>query len=136
MWSVSDEALLAGLASGDPESAAALIRRFQGRVFGLALAIVGDPAAAEDVAQETFFRAWRHAGAYDPRRGRVSTWLLSIARNTAVDAIRVRRAEPLDPESIATLLPPAAGPSPEERGSAAGHPAQIKEALRSLPVEQ
>ena len=50
MWSLSDEALLAGLGSGDPEAAAALIRRFQGRVYGLALTIVNDPVAAEDVA--------------------------------------------------------------------------------------
>src|SRR6266545_6414392 len=48
MWSLSDESLLAGLASGDPESAAALLRRFQARVFGLALTIVGDRESARE----------------------------------------------------------------------------------------
>ncbi|MBA3350543.1 MAG: RNA polymerase sigma factor, partial [Actinobacteria bacterium] len=81
MWSVSDEALLAGLASGDEEAAAAMVRRFQGRIYGLALMIVGDERTAEDVAQETFVKAWQHADAYDSRRGRVPTWLLAIARN-------------------------------------------------------
>src|SRR3954469_18255156 len=82
---LSDEALLAGLAAGQPEAAAAFIRRFQARVYGLVITIVRDEGVAEDVAQETFTRAWRHAASYDARRGRVATWLLSIARNLAID---------------------------------------------------
>jgi RNA polymerase sigma-70 factor (ECF subfamily) len=100
----SDESLLAGLASGDPRAAAAFVRRFQGRVFGLALTIVGDRQAAEDVAQEAFLRAWRHAAAYDARRGRVSTWLLAITRNLAIDALRLRGWDPVDPEAVASRL--------------------------------
>src|SRR5882672_1220262 len=60
----SDEALLAGFATGDPGSAAAFVRRFQGRVYGLALTIVRQPPIAEEVAQETFARVYRHAGNY------------------------------------------------------------------------
>ena len=78
MWAVSDDALLAGLATGDPDAAAAFLQRFQRRVFGLAVTIVGDPRAAEDISQEAFVRAWRHAGAYDSRRGTVATWLLTF----------------------------------------------------------
>ncbi|MGH2695358.1 MAG: sigma factor, partial [Actinomycetota bacterium] len=78
MWSASDETLLAGLGSGDPEAAAAFVRRYQRRLFGLALTILGDRQAAEEAAQEALVRAWKHAGAYDPRRGTVATWLLSI----------------------------------------------------------
>ena len=48
---VSDDTLLAGLATGDADSAAAFIRRFQRRVYGLAVAITGEPSGAEDVAQ-------------------------------------------------------------------------------------
>ena len=92
MWAAPDDALLAGFAVGDSDAAAAFIRRHQRRVFGLALAVVGDPVLAEDVAQEAFARAWRHAGAYDPRRGSVPTWLLTITRNLAIDAARLRRA--------------------------------------------
>jgi RNA polymerase sigma factor (sigma-70 family) len=136
MWSLSDEALLAGLASGDAEAAAALVRRFQGRVYGLALTIVGDPGAAEDVAQETFIRAWRHAGAYDARRGRVATWLLSIARNVAIDALRLRRLDPLDPHALVALQTPSAEASPEERGIAATEVERLRGALARLPEEQ
>jgi RNA polymerase sigma factor (sigma-70 family) len=62
--------------------------------------MVGDPSAAEDVAQETFLRVWRHAGAYDHRRGRVETWLLAITRNLAIDRLRLRRADPIEPEKL------------------------------------
>ena len=136
MWSLSDETLLAGLGSGDAEAAAALIRRFQGRVYGLALTIVGDPAAAEDVAQETFIRAWRHAEAYDARRGRVSTWLLSIARNIAIDALRMRRSEPLDPQALLALQTSSTDPRPDEQGIVASELARLRTALIDLPVEQ
>jgi Sigma-70 region 2 len=63
--SLSDESLLAGLASSDPDSSASFVRRFQGRVYGLAVGIVGDPSVAEEVAQETFLRAWRHASTFE-----------------------------------------------------------------------
>src|SRR3954468_7358591 len=101
---LSDEALLSGLAAGQPEAAAAFIRRFQSRVYGLAITIVRDEGIAEDVAQETFTRAWRHGASYDARRGRVVTWLLSIARNLAIDVVRMKRAEPRDPDFVASRL--------------------------------
>jgi RNA polymerase sigma-70 factor (ECF subfamily) len=100
MVTASDEALIAGLAAGDRGAATAFVRRFQSRVFGLALTMVGDAAVAEEISQEAFTRAWRHAGAYDARRGRVPTWLLSITRNLAIDHLRAKRTEPLDPDAI------------------------------------
>jgi RNA polymerase sigma factor (sigma-70 family) len=131
MSSLSDEALLAGLASGEPDAAAAFVRRFQARVYGLVVTIVQDPSAAEDVAQETFVRAWRHAGTYDPRRGRVPTWLLAIARNAAIDAMRVRSVLPLDPEVVAARLQRDADEddSREERS-------RVRSALADLPASQ
>ena len=100
IWSPSDEALVAGLAAGDSKAATAFVRRFQARVYGLAVSMIGDSAVAEEIAQEAFMRAWRHAGAYDARRGRVATWLLSITRNLSIDHLRAKRTEPLDPDSI------------------------------------
>src|ERR671933_1340332 len=101
---LSDEGLLAGLASGDPDDAAAFVRRFQRRVYGLAWTILRDADLADDAAQETFVRAWRHAAGYDPRRGRVAAWLLTIARNVAIDRARMRRIAPADPDVIASRL--------------------------------
>jgi RNA polymerase sigma-70 factor (ECF subfamily) len=136
MWSVSDEALLAGLASGESDAAVAFIRRFQRRVYGLAMTILTDSAAAEDVAQETFARAWRHAAAYDPRRGPVATWLLTIARNLAIDSLRLRRADPVDPGSLVSLqgVSPEAGP--EERAVTGDDAHRLHAALRELPEDQ
>ncbi len=110
----SDEALLAGFATGDPRTAAAFVRRFQGRVYGLALTIVRRPHIAEEVAQETFARVWRHADAYDERKGRVSTWLLSITRNLAIDITRMRRIDPVDPEVVAAELSLREGSRPAD----------------------
>ncbi|HEY7875100.1 MAG TPA: sigma-70 family RNA polymerase sigma factor [Actinomycetota bacterium] len=136
MWSLSDETLLAGLGSGDSDAAAAFIRRFQGRVYGLAHTIVGDAMTAEEVAQETFTRAWRHAHAYDPRRARVSTWLLSIARNIAIDQIRMRRHEPVDPETFFSLEIASDDASPDERAIADDNADRLRAGLKELPVEQ
>jgi RNA polymerase sigma-70 factor (ECF subfamily) len=134
---LSDEALLAGLAAGDADAATAFIRRFQARVYGLVLTIVRDDGTAEDVAQETFVRAWKHARTYDPRRGRVATWLLAIARNLAIDVVRVKRVEPLDPDLVASKLQQAgiAG-SPADEGAPPDERERIRRALAKLPAEQ
>lgn len=135
MRSLSDESLLAGLASSDPDGSAAFVRRFQGRVFGLAVTIVGDPGVAEEVAQETFMRAWRHAGSFDPARGRVLTWLLAIARNVAVDALRMYRQVPVDPSVLIDLRADTRS-DPEARGVLADESDRVRRALAELPEEQ
>jgi len=94
MWDVPDEALFAGYASGDPEAAAAFVRRVERKVYGLALAIVGDPGEAQDVAQDALVRAWRFAASFDARRGSVMAWLLGITRNVALDSVRGRGRRP------------------------------------------
>ena len=132
----SDEALLAGLAAGDREAAAAFVRRFQKRVYGLALSIVLDPGTAEDVAQEAFTRAWRRADGYDARRGRVLTWLLAITRNVAIDVIRLRRAEPTDPDALAARLQLQHGQETSEAEAGLGDREMLREVLGTLPVDQ
>lgn len=102
--SATDEGLLAGMAAGDPDAAAAFVRRYQARVYGLALTIVGVAAVAEEVAQEAFVRAWRFAGAYDARRGAVATWLLAITRHAAIDVVRVTRDQPYDSDVVVGML--------------------------------
>jgi RNA polymerase sigma factor (sigma-70 family) len=134
---LSDEALLSGLAAGDADAAMTFVRRFQARVYGLVLTIVRDEGTAEDVAQETFVRAWRHARTYDPRRGRVATWLLTIARNLAIDVVRVKKAEPLDPELVANKLQQArvAG-GPADEGLPPDERVRVRAAIAELQPEQ
>lgn len=136
VWAASDEALLAGFGTGDPAAAAAFIRRFQRRLYGLALLVVGDEGRAEDVAQEAFVRAWRHAGAFDPRKGSVATWLLSITRNLAIDAVRLQQARPADTIDVGTLVLTAADPEPGDAAAASDDLDRVRTAMAALPAEQ
>jgi RNA polymerase sigma-70 factor (ECF subfamily) len=124
------------MATGDPDATVAFVRRFQRRVFGLALTIVGDAAQADDVAQEAFTRAWRHAGAFDPRRGSVATWLLTITRNLSIDALRMRRATPTDPDVLVALDLTDSGRGPDDAAVTGDDVGALHLALRGLPVDQ
>lgn len=135
MDAVSDEALLAGLAAGDPDAASAFVDRFQRRVFGLASTIVRDRGLAEDVAQEALLRAWRHAANFDPRRGSVTTWILAITRNLSIDTIRVRRPTAVDPASM-PVLDMAAKLSPDETPGLGDDVDQVRAAMADVPEEQ
>lgn len=133
---VTDDGLLAGMAAGDAQAAAAFVRRHQARVFGLALAIVGVHAVAEEVAQEAFVRAWRFAGAYDPRRGGVTTWLLAIARNAAIDAVRLGRDRPYDPDVLTDMISQVNDGRSEDYPEQLADTHRIRAALTQLPHDQ
>lgn len=130
-----DETLLAGLGTGDAEIAVAFVRRFQRTVFGVALAVLGDQRLAEDVAQQTFERAWRHAQVYDSRRGSVRTWLTTIAHNLAIDVVRARKPVPLDPAELTDMLG-AIRDTPERRAMASEDSRELRAELDNLPREQ
>jgi RNA polymerase sigma factor (sigma-70 family) len=133
---LSDEALLAGMAAGDTDAAAVFVRRYQSRIYGLAVTIVGSPTVAEEVAQEVFLRIWRDAGTYDARRGRVASWALTITRNRAIEASRLRGEPQVDPHGlVATLLSRQAAVS-SEAGRRHGDEEEVRAALRGLPPEQ
>jgi RNA polymerase sigma-70 factor (ECF subfamily) len=129
-----DEALLAGLSSGDPEATAAFVNRFQRRVFGMTFSVLRDRQAAEEAAQEAFVRAWRHASTYDPRKGTVAGWLLMIARNVSINMLPSHRPYPVNPEVLMGLQDPE--PSGDQHGQLAPISEPIREALMRLPGEQ
>ena len=130
-----DDALLAGLTTDDPELTVAFVRRFQQKVYGVAITVTGDPQLAEDVAQQTFEQAWRHAQVYDPRRGSVRTWLTAIAHNLAIDILRSHRPLPLDPEEMTPLLQ-AVTQTPERLAIADETSAEVRGAIAGLPPDQ
>jgi len=132
----SDEALLSGVAVGDDRAVLAFVRRYQRRLFGLALGIVGDSGMAEDVAQEAFIRILRHAAVYDARRGSVATWTLTITRNLAIDAVRVRRPIPTAPEDRTFLSLVSNDRSPDDAASMSESVTQARAALAALPNDQ
>ncbi len=89
---VPDEQIMEGVRRGDSQAIATLYDRYGGLIFSLGLRMLGDREATEELVQEVFLRAWRQAGTYQSSLGRLSTWLLGIARNLAVDELRRRGA--------------------------------------------
>lgn len=132
----SDEALMAGMAIGDDHAAVAFVRRYQKRVFGLAVGMLDDAGVAEDVAQEALLRAWRHAPVFDARRGTVTSWVLTITRNLAIDVIRQRRALPTDPDDLVAMGRASGGQPVEEEAMAGQLSPDLRHALSGLPLEQ
>jgi RNA polymerase sigma-70 factor (ECF subfamily) len=83
---------LPGLLQDDPRAAAAALYDRYGRlVFGVALRIVGDRGAAEEITQDVFVSCWRSAYRYRPEQGSLATWLLGITQHRAIDELRSRR---------------------------------------------
>ncbi len=81
-------ALIERIVAQDERALATLYDLASGRVYGLVLRIVRRPALAEEVVEDIFWQAWRQAPRFDPARGRVLTWLLTMARSRAIDALR------------------------------------------------
>ena len=77
-----------GLLSGDDDAIRTLYARFGRPVYSLGLRLLGSREAAEELTQDVFLTAWRKAARFDPARGRLSTWLMTIAHNLAVDRLR------------------------------------------------
>jgi RNA polymerase sigma factor (sigma-70 family) len=132
---MSDASLLAGLAGNSPDVVVAFMRRFQAQVFRVAFAIVGDRGLAEDVVQQTLERAWRRAATFDPDRGTVRAWLLAIARNLAIDTVRIQRPESSDPGNLARLRGKDVD-DPEQQAIRAEAHSLLWAAVRRLPPAQ
>ena len=102
---LSDDAVLDLLARSDESALAELYDRYGGPAYRLALRVVRDAALAQDAVQDAFLTAWRTASGFDPRRGSVSTWLLTLVHRRAVDVVRRedrRRGSPLDDAPVAS----------------------------------
>jgi RNA polymerase sigma-70 factor (ECF subfamily) len=127
---------LLGFGRGDPEAGRLFVERYQRRVYGLARSVLGDSAQAEDVAQEALIRAWRNADSFEAGRGSVSSWLLTITRNLAIDALRKKKAVPTDPSAALFLDLTEHRAEPGDAATVADETARVRAALRLLPDEQ
>jgi RNA polymerase sigma-70 factor, ECF subfamily len=94
----AERRLAARLRAGDADALADVHEACGAATFGLLVRMLGDRAAAEDVQQQVFTEVWQRAGAYDPRRAGLLTWVLTIARSRAIDHLRRRVPEPRDPQ--------------------------------------
>jgi RNA polymerase sigma-70 factor (ECF subfamily) len=104
-----DEQLIARIAGGNRLAMRVLFARFNERVFRFALRLTDDTGLAEDVVSEVFFEVWRKAATFEGR-SQVSTWILGITRNKALDARKARSTEGWDEEAAVNVEDPAANP--------------------------
>ena len=127
-----DEELLARVGDGDPAAVRALVARKLPRLLALAGRMLGDPAEAEDVAQEAFVRAWKQAPGWRPGGARFDTWLHRVALNLCYDQLRRRREVVTDnpPEQ------PDDGPAPDRGLEAKDVGDRVAAAMRRLPDRQ
>ncbi len=132
---LSDDALVALFANGDNQAARILTARLAPRSFSLALRVLGDGDAAEDVAQEAMMRLWRMAPDWRPGQAQVSTWLYRVTLNLCLDAKR------RDKRSAAVRLddvpdPPDPGKGAPERMQDGVRAEALQAALMTLPERQ
>ena len=125
----TDEALMAGLAAGDRQAMKALYARHQLAVYRFVLRLVGNAATAEDIVSEVFLELWRHAASFEGR-SRLSTFILTIARNKAISVLRGRSDEPLD-DAMASAIPDNAATA-EENLDASQRGALLRQCLAEL----
>lgn len=131
-----DAALLARVAAGDEAALEVLYQRYGGACFRLARRLIGDQHLAEDVVQQVFLALWQRNG-YDPARGAVSTWLLSITHHKSVDLLRRDKGRRHRVAGEQELLEIAAtGPGPADAAWAQLRAERTRAALRDLPVDQ
>jgi len=125
--------LVARMAQGDEQALSAFYDRTLGKAYALALRIVRQPDAAEEVVEDAFYQAWREAARYDAGRGSPLAWLLTIARSRALDWLRRRDDAPTygNPEEFEARLG-ADENSPEEILAAVERSSAVHAALLEL----
>src|SRR5262249_13740065 len=104
-------------------------------LFGVILRIVGKAADAEEVLQEAWLQVWRNAAGYDPARGAVVAWLLTVARTRAIDRMRSAKARQRM-ETKVEADPPVAGDGPPESAERRQAREKVRTALGALSEQQ
>ena len=135
---LSDQDVVAQALGGSSPAYQELLRRFERPVMSLIVRMVRHPDVAEDLAQETFVKAFRHLGRYEPGR-KFASWIFKIAHNTTLDYLRKKKLDtvPLDAtdeegDSWEVLAAPSTG-SPQRRVESRELIAGLDAALGDLP---
>jgi len=127
--------LVSAIRSGDEQAMAQLYDRYSPIIYSVALRVLGDTGAAEDILQEVFLQLWRSPDMFDASRGSMPGWLAVIARNRAIDSLRKRRPETDITEVVVSVEPDLAGKvewsrtADKIRGALGGMPAPQRSAL-------
>lgn len=132
-----DDAVVGRIRAGESNALDTLYSRYGRLAFALAYRIVGSPEAAEDVVQDAYVTVWRRADLYQPGRGSVRAWLLTVVRNRAIDVLRARDSRP---KVVATLDDVGSLTSGDDDPADAAvrgiEAAAVRSAMAGLPTEQ
>lgn len=130
---MSDQSILERIAGGEREAFAELVQRYQQPLFGFLGRMGITQTQAEDLAQETFLRAWSHLQQFDPARAQFGTWLHTIARNLAFTWLSSRQQPPaVTDDALADVA--CEHPNPSQQLQAKQEREQLQQALRNLPM--
>lgn len=135
---LTDEELMAQLATGDEAALTPLHDRYAGLVLGMVAHSLDRPVA-EEITQDVFVTIWRKADSFDPRRGYVRPWLLQIAQTRMLNEVRRQKRRPQrmpDPEGTVLGAVPDSAPLPEEVVWCRDCRAAVMAAINRLPPNQ
>ena len=124
-------ALVSAIRAGDQSAMAALYDRYSAVVYAVALRVLGDTGAAEDVQQDVFMQLWRNPGAFDFSRGKLGAWLAVITRNRAIDTLRKRRPQDDIEDVVLSVVPDMAADADRSRIAA-----RVRDLLTAMPPNQ
>jgi RNA polymerase sigma-70 factor, ECF subfamily len=130
-----DHKLVQQVAKGDERAFIELYDRYSPRVYALALRVLSDSMLAEEATQDTFLKLWSRAKQFNPHKGKLASWLLTICHHTALDRLRLENRRPpasnsIDPEQTWATLPDESTSSGEARWRS------LYFAVQDLPDEQ
>jgi RNA polymerase sigma-70 factor, ECF subfamily len=132
----TDALLARRLAAGDDHALAEIYDSLASAVYGTALGVLGDGAAAQDVVQDVFVELWSRPGRYDPAAGTLRTYLIVLARHRAVDIVRSERRRAARQERHFRLTPGRRLPSACDEVTAVEASDTVRDAVRLLPRDQ
>jgi RNA polymerase sigma-70 factor (ECF subfamily) len=137
-WRERDKELLRRMSLGDEKALEELMGHWSRPVFSLALRIVGNQVAAEEVVQDVFYKAWKNAKVFEDQRGAFSSWILTMTHHSAIDSLRRARSrgsqvtttlDTQDPIVAGSFVAPKTGITEWQR-------MKLEQAMQSLPEKQ
>ena len=129
--------LIGRMSNGDQSALAEFYDQSSRMVFGMVMRVVNDRSAAEEVTLDAFHQVWRQARNFDPDRGRPSSWLITIARNRAIDRLRSTRWNRQEQTPLQEVMPfLAETDTPEHSASAYEQQKLVRTALAQLNADQ
>lgn len=126
-----DLSAVTAMKSGDQRAMAELYDRYASIVYAVALRVLGDTMAAEDVLQEVFLQLWRNPGAFDAARGSLAAWLAVITRNRAIDLLRKRKPMTDIEDVVVSVTPDLANEADRSRAAE-----KVRGVLGAMPSAQ